>query len=175
MYKQLSERVTVARFRHWLSALHLFSSAQLLLSLPPSSHLASLPPPPSHLIPALGTATAFVSKATMLIKVHCVSSAHMLVVAQCPLLLPGIESPFLLPHELPHCPLLSIESPPSAPHLLCVCLHALFLSLLPQSEGIPSPSVWLDVIASFFGVVPVLCVPVPNIVRSPVPALFLSV
>ena len=134
VYKRLSERVTVARFRHWLSALHLFSSAQLLLSLPPSSHLASLPPPPSHLIPALGTATALVSKATMLIKVQYASPTHMPLVTQFPLL-PGVQSTFFLPRALPHCPLLSIKSPPSAPHLLCVCLHALFFSLLPQSEG----------------------------------------
>lgn len=69
VYRHLSERVTVARFHHWLSALHLFSSSQLLLSSPAASQSSSLPPPPSQLIPALSSGAALVSKATMLIKV----------------------------------------------------------------------------------------------------------
>ena len=65
VYQRLSQSVTLARFRRWLSALHHFSSSQLLLS--PS-------PPSSHLIPALGNAAALVSKAAMLIKVQLIAS-----------------------------------------------------------------------------------------------------
>jgi integrator complex subunit 7 len=69
VYQRLSQSVTLARFRRWLSALHHFSSSQLLLS--PS-------PPSSHLIPALGNAAALVSKAAMLIKASCPPSSFPL-------------------------------------------------------------------------------------------------
>lgn len=61
LYQRLSERVTVARFRHWLTGLHLFCSSQLLLSSSPNTS--------SQLVPALSNAAALVSKAAMLIKV----------------------------------------------------------------------------------------------------------
>lgn len=61
LYQRLSERVTVARFRHWLTGLHLFCSSQLLLSSSPNTS--------SQLVPALSNAAALISKAAMLIKV----------------------------------------------------------------------------------------------------------